>query len=238
MTAKSRARPLTIPAAVPASVGAIPASLQGYQQPAVSLNRVATPSGQFIEVLGDAERVFYEGQRQNYQIQNKFTNTSDLLDLDRLLFLELLIYRASSWIGRGQDYDGIPLSDSTETAQRRSLKETSALISTIKNDLGLTKSQRDKDAYSSVGTYITQLKMRAKEFGIHRQKQLATAITLNKQLFAILGAYDRSDEVERKKIGFQDADEILSWIRDVMRPEFDAVDEFFVANTQRYWTDS
>ena len=214
--------------------------MQGnYQQPVVvNLNRVATPSGQHIEVLGDAERDFYEGQRKAYMAQNLFTNTSDLLDLDRLVFLELLIYRATSWIGAGQDYEGLRLSDAGETAQRRSLKETSSLISVIKNDLGLTKSQRDKDAYSSVGTYITQLKQRAKEFGVHRQKQLATGITLNKQLFAILGAYDRSDEIERKKIGFENADEILEWIRTVMIPEFDAVDAYFIEHTQKYWTDS
>jgi hypothetical protein len=209
-----------------------------YQQPVVvNLNRVATPSGQYIEVLGDAERDFYEGQRKAYMAQNLFTNTSDLMDLDRLIFLELLIYRATSWIGAGRDYDGLPLSDSGETAQRRSLKETSALISVIKNDLGLTKSQRDKDAYSSVGTYITQLKQRAKEFGVHRERQVATGITLCKQLFAILGAYDRSDEVERRKIGFENADEILEWIRTVMVIEFDAIDTAFINGTQRYWTD-
>jgi hypothetical protein len=130
------------------------------------------------------------------------------------------------------------LSDAGETAQRRSLKETSSLISVIKNDLGLTKSQRDKDAYSSVGTYITQLKQRAKEFGVHREKQVSTGITLCKQLFAILGAYDRSDEIERKKIGFENADEILEWIRNVMVTEFDAIDTAFITGTQRYWSDS
>jgi len=209
-----------------------------YQQPVVvNLNRVATPSGQYIEVLGDAERDFYEGQRKAYMAQNLFTNTSDLLDLDRLVFLELLIYRATSWLGSGQDYDGLRLSDSAETAQRRALKETSTLISVIKNDLSLTKSQRDKDAYSSVGTYITTLKQRAKEFGIHREKQVATGITLCKQLFAIVGAYDRSDEVERRKIGFENADEILAWIREIMVPEFDAIDAAFISGTQKYWTD-
>ena len=226
--------------AVPSAASVIPAAMQANYQPptAVGLHQVITPSGQYIEVLGDAERDFYEGQRKAYMAQNLFTNTSDLMDLDRLIVLEVLIYRATSWIGRGQDYDGLPLSDSAETAQRRSLKETSTLISVIKNDLGLTKLQRDKDAYSSVGTYITQLKARAREFGIHREKQVATGITLNKQLFAIIGAYDRSDEVERKKIGFENADEILDWIRTVMIPEFDAVDAHFIEHTQKYWTDS
>lgn len=215
----------------------IPAGMQAsYPNPSVNY-RVDTPSGQVIEVLGVAEHDFYEGQRTAYMAQNKFTNTSDLLDLDRLLFLELLIYRATNWVGRGQDYDGIPLSERDETAQRRSLKESSVLISVIKNDLGLTRSQRDKAAYASVGTYIQELKQRAKEFGIHREKQVSTGITLCKQLFAIIGAYDRSDEVERRKIGFEDANEILAWVREVMFVEFEQIDKDFIAGTQRYWTD-
>jgi len=215
----------------------IPASMQVGYQPPPSLFDVTTPSGQSIEVLCEAERDFYRGQQASYMAQNKFTNTSDLLDLDRLIFLELLIYRATSWIGRGQDYDGMTLTVTAEVAQRRSLKETSALISVIKNDLGLTKSQRDRDAYESVGAYITQLKQRARSFGVHREKQVATGITLCKQLFAIIGAYDRSDEVEKRKIGFENAGEILDWVREIMIPEFDAVDAAFINSTQRYWNE-
>lgn len=214
--------------------------MQANYQPGavVNLHQVDTPSGQSIEVLGQAERDFYVSQRTAYMAQNKFTNTSDLLDLDRLLFLELLIYRATNWIGRGKDYDGITLSDRDEVAQRRALKENSTLISVIKNDLGLTRTQRDRAAYESVGTYITLLKQRAKEFGVHREKQVATAITLAKQLFAIVGAYDRSDEAERRKIGFENADEILDWVREVMVSEFDQLDHDFVQKTQKYWTTS
>jgi hypothetical protein len=216
----------------------IPAGLAGGYPLVPSLYQVDTPSGQCIEVLGQPERDFYASQREAYMTQNKFTNASDLLDLDRLLFLELLIYRATNWLGRGQDYDGMALSDREEVAQRRSLKENSTLISVIKNDLGLTRNQRDRAAYESVGTYITLLKQRAKEFGVHRERQLATSITLCKQLFAILGAYDRSDEAERHKIGFEDADEILDWVREVMYPEFEQVDQHFITNVQRYWTTS
>ena len=222
--------------AVPTSTAVVPAGMQSSFQP-INLNQVVTPSGQSIEVLGDAERDFYAGQVSAYMAQNKFTNTSDLLDLDRLIFLELLVYRATSWIGRGQDYEGNPLTDRDEIAQRRSLKETSTLISVIKNDLGLTRSQRDKAAYESVGTYITLLKQRAKEFGVHREKQVSTAITLCKQLFSIVGAYDRSDEVERRKIGFEDEAEIVDWVRTVMAPEFDKIDADFINGSQRYWTD-
>lgn len=202
-----------------------------------SAQRVATPSGQHIEVRGDAERLFYEGQSRKYLVENRFTNASDLLDLDRLVFLELLIYRASVWLGRGQDYDGTLLGDRAEQDARRSLKENSALISTIKNDLGMTKSQRDKAQFENAGSYITQLKQRAKEFGVHREQQLDRALVMINQLFSIVGAFDRSNEFERKKIGFESEAEILDWVREVMRPEYEAVDKHFVQHTQRYWTD-
>lgn len=217
--------------------GMVPGYMPAPLQPPIGLFQVDTPSGQAIEVLGDSERDFYVGQCLAYITENRFTNASDLLDLDRLIFLELLVYRATSWLGRGQDYDGVPLSDRDDVAQRRSLRDNSSLISVIKNDLGMTRSQRDKAAYESVGAYITQLKQRAKDFGVHRESQVSTGITLCKQLFSIVGAFDRSDEVERHKIGFDNAEEILDWIRDIMLPEFDKLDNDFINVKQKYWSD-
>lgn len=199
------------------------------------LQKVTTPSGQTIEVMGDPERAFYEGQRDRYLAENAFTVTSDLLDMDRLLFLELLIYRATNWLGAGKDYYGDLLSPSQEADSRRSIKENSALISTVKNDLGLTKSQRDKAQFESVGTYITELKARAREHGVKREKELGKALTLINELFAIVGAFDRADTVERHKLGFDDAEEILDWIRTVMQPEFRRIDDYFRNHQQRFW---
>lgn len=221
--------------AIPSPV--MPAGLAGSAVAPPALQAVKTPSGQTIEVLCLAERLFYEGQAARYQSENKFSNTSDLLDLDRLVFLELLIFRASSWLGREQDYNGELLTDRAVADNRRALRENSVLISDVKADLGLTRAARDKADYASVGAYITSLKQRAKEFGVHRERQLVKGITLCQQLFSIVGAFDRSDGIERVKIGFATETDILDWIRTVMRPEFDEVDAHFVAHTQRYWTD-
>lgn len=193
---------------------------------------VTTPSGQQTFVLGNAEEHFYVTQSQKYLDDYAYTNVSDLLDLDRLLFLELQAFRLSQWLGTGRDYDGV-LVDSS--AQRRALKEASELISKVKNDLGMTKSQRDKEREASISAYLTTLKQRAKEFGVHREKQLIKGITLCQQLFSIIGAFDRADSVERDKLGFTSEAEIIEWVRTVMRPEFDAVDTHFRANKQRYW---
>jgi hypothetical protein len=199
--------------------------------------RVATPSGQTIEVLGAGEEAFYSGQAKAYQDENAFTNNSDLLDLDRLVFLELIVYRMTAWLGRGIDYDGM---DVDRRECQRTLKETSDLISKVKSDLGLTKAARDKAQYEDVGTYLVQLKQRAREFGVHREKQLGKALGLTKQLFSIIGSYDRSDEIERDKLGFRTDADIVQWIRDVYMPQFNAVDEHFRnrKDGQRYWARS
>jgi hypothetical protein len=51
----------------------------------------------------------------------------------------------------------------------------------------------------------------------------------------IIGAFDRSDEEERRKLGFEDEKEIVAWVRSTMLPEYHALDEFFRENEQRYW---
>lgn len=193
---------------------------------------VTTPAGHRLKVLGDIEREFYEGKAQHYTDENEFTNASDLLDLDRLLFYELTIFRVTYWLAQDTDYDGFAID---VTKLQRNLKDTADQLSKVKNDLGLTKSARDKAQAEDVGTYITELKQRAREFGIHREKQLGKGIELCKQLFSIVGAFDRADAIERGKLGFEDEAAVLEWIRDTMKPEFDAVDDYFRINQQTYW---
>lgn len=207
-------------------------SSTGLVQSVMNPVEVKTPSGQIIRVLGDIEREFYEGKAQHYTDENEFTNASDLLDLDRLLFYELAIFRATYWLAQGTDYDGFAVN---VPALQKNLKETSDQLSRVKTDLGLTKSARDKATAEDVGTYIKELKQRAREFGVHRETQLGKGIELCKQLFSIVGAFDRADDVEKAKLGFEDADAVLEWIRDTMKPEFDEVDEYFRTNHQKYW---
>lgn len=199
--------------------------------------KVITPSGQTLEVLGPGEAAFYVGQAKRYQDENAFRNTSDLLDLDRLVFYELRIFRMSLWLGSGVDYDGGPVDT---RACQVILKETSGLASSVKNDLGLTKSVRDKSTQQDVADYLENLRIRAAEFGVLREKQSAKSIELIKQLFAIVAAFDRSDEVERGKLGFKDSEAVLDWVRTMMKPEFDALDAHFRSKPggQRYWVRS
>lgn len=109
------------------------------------------------------------------------------------------------------------------------------MISTIQNDLGLTKAQRDKDQHESIGSYINDLKVRAKAFGIMREKQLGKALEWTKELFSIAGAYRRANDAERKKLGFESAEDIVDWILEVFKPEFDEIDKYFRENDQKNW---
>lgn len=198
------------------------------------LTTVKTVSGFEIEVMGVNEARYYVDQMAKYLNENAFTAVTDLADLDRLLFLELLIFRWTGWLSSGKDYDGY-LTQSQEDQVRKNIKEVGPQISTIKNDLGLTKSQRDKEAFESVGQYINDLKARAKEHGVRREKQLTTGIALTKELFSLISTYDRSNALERTKIGLESPEDILDWVRGHMMPTFNEVDEYFRKNQQRTW---
>lgn len=196
---------------------------------------VVTLSGQTIEVLDKNEQQFYEEAMSRYLSQNKFTESSDLRTLERLLGQELLCFRWQKELAQGFDQFGVAHVWVDVDRLRKSIKETLPGISDMQKDLGLTKSQRDKQAFESVGTYITELQVRAKEFGYHREKQLGKAMELINELFAHVGAFDRSNEEERKKIGFKTEKDLIKWIIEYMKPEYDKVDEYFQNNQQKHW---
>lgn len=201
----------------------------------VTLRRVQTNTGSTFEVQGDAERDFWRNQKKKYEDEHKFTAATDHADLDRLLFLELMNYRATVWLSSGRNYFGEILTPVEVNECRKVIRENSPLISTIKNDLGLTKNQRDREQFESVGRYINDLKARAREHGVKREKELTKALCLVKELFSLVGTFDRSDEVERQKLGLESEADILDWVRTRMKPEFDQIDAYFRQNHQKFW---
>lgn len=198
-------------------------------------HRVTSIGGQVLDLQTADEKKYYESARDKYLSENKFTHASDLRGLDRLLLLEVQVQRWQWQLAAGVDYDLNFLDAREEAALQKSLKETSAMISNIQMDLGLTKLQRDKEQADSVGAYLVQLKQRAKEMGVMREKQLGKALELTKELFNLVGAYQRSNEAERRKLGFESPEDILDWVTEVMKPSFDEVDEHFRKNQQRFW---
>lgn len=196
---------------------------------------VTTLAGNALELQTEIEAKFYNEAKERYLSENTFTVASDLRALDRLIFFETLVYRWTYALASGITSDGDYLNAGQSDQLRKNLKETAPMIAQIQNDLGLTKSQRQQEQAESIGAYIKQLKIAAKQHGVRREKQLGKAIELTKELFSLCGTYQRSNEAERLKLGFESADDIVEWVMGHMKPEFDAVDEHFRAHQQRFW---
>lgn len=195
--------------------------------------KVKLVSGKTFDVITRLEADWFNETRDAYRDQTKFTEITDLRDLDRLLIFELHIFRWTQWLAAGEDYEG-DLVDESEI--RKNLREFSAEVTKIKDSMGLNKKARDSAAAEgNFAAWIADLKHRAKQFGIHREHQLTRTLTLWNELASIVRSYDRSDEEERRKNGFETEAEIVDWLRNVALPEYDAIDEHFRANTQKYW---
>lgn len=193
-------------------------------------------SGKTLPVLTEEERDWFNQSRDTYVEQTHFTEHTDLMDLDRLLALELMIYRWTYWLASGVDYNENVVEE--ETIQRN-IKLYSDQIIKIKESMGLTKKARDDRAKGdNFADYLNDLKLRAKEFGIHRERQLDKALELLNELFAVVGSFERSDKEEREKMGFPDEASIVGWIVDVAKPEYEEIDQYFRKNSQRYWVKS
>lgn len=195
--------------------------------------KVKLVSGRIINVLTQAEKSWFESSRDLYLQQTRFTENTDKMDLDRLLSLELMVYRWTNHLASGLDYEDQAID---ESSLQRDLKLYSDQITKVKESMGLTKKARDDKAkQGNFADYLTELKSRAKEFGLHREEQLDKALELFNELSAVVQSFDRADTEEREKMGFRDADEVLKWIRDTALPEYRAVDDYFRANQHRYW---
>lgn len=191
---------------------------------------VTCPSGATIKVLSDGEKEYYEQIATRYQADNIFQNITDYQELDRLLIMELMVYRWSQWLSEERDYAG-ELVNVDEI--RKNIIENSKEIRLVKKALGLDKATRDKESAESVGEFIHQLKLRAKEFGIMRNEQAVSAITMWKELIGIITFYHNSTPEERKEFN-RTSDDIMQWILD-QNEQFEKIDEEFRAGSQQFW---
>jgi hypothetical protein len=195
--------------------------------------KVALCSGEELEVLTETEHRWFNANRDAYLSQTKFSENTDIQDLDRLLVLELLSFRWSQHLAMERDYENQPVE---LDGLRKQLKEQATAITALKTSLGLdNKSRRAALNEGDFATWFADAKRRARIFGIHRENQLQRALVLMNELSGIVGAYDRSDEEERKKLGFENESAIVAWVREFMLPEFHKVDQYFVENEQKFW---
>jgi hypothetical protein len=190
-------------------------------------------SGEKLQVQTKMEQRQFNNSKAKYKHETKFTEATDLQDLDRLLVAELMLFRWHQHLTAGFDYERNPVDDER---LRRNIKDQSETINRLKMSMGLNKAARN--ALLDQGNFADlweDLRKKAKAFGIHRENQLRKALVLMNQLSANVGSFDRADAHERKKLGFETEADIVAWIRDTMLPEYRQVDEHFRANEQKMW---
>lgn len=212
-----------------------PTIVQGAGPPAIyAPSEVTLVSGDKASVLTVEEADYFNRARDAYLEQTRFTDQTDLADLDRLLTLELLIFRWRQFLFCGYDYHGDEIEDEAKLVDK--VKYYSDQINKLKDSMSLNKKARDDAANEgSFALKYADLRAKAKIFGIHRVKQLQQALTLMEQLSTIVSSFDRSDEEERRKLGFEDEAEIVAWVRNIALPEYRQLDAFFREHEQRYW---
>lgn len=190
---------------------------------------VVSPSGAKVFLMTLEEGEHYNRIKDRYMKDNSFKNISDLLELDRILTFEVAAYRASLWLTAGEDYKGRKINAND---LQKSLDIFSREIRGIKKDLGIDKSTRDRDQGESVAEYVKKLGIRAKEFGIARNKQAVKAITVLMELRALVTLYENSTEAERKLFNAEFED-IIGWLKERFK-EFDEIDRD-LRKEQQYW---
>lgn len=189
---------------------------------------ISTPSGAEMALLSDEEADFYNKIANQYQEHNKFKNISDLLELDRVLNLEVLCFRQSRWVLQERDYDGNPIGKDLQ----KNIKELSREIRDIKSGLGIDKKTRDAGQGDTFADRWSNILTRAKEFTYMRNEQVIKAIDLWKELQAKITLYKNCNDIERTEFECHIGD-IINWL-DEKFEEFDEIDAAF-QKSQQYW---
>lgn len=187
-------------------------------------------SGASFDVWGDHEAKWWDDNLEAYLDSYQFENVADLQDLDRLLAMELVSYRYANWLLRGKDYEGLLFE---EKQVRESKDKVDKEIRLLKAHMGLARKARIESEQQSVADYLKRLLARAREFGVHRDEQISSAIDLFMELRSMIGLHDRTDEEERAHLGVTEG-QIIEWLRDEAIPKFDAIDDAFRKN-QTLW---
>jgi len=189
---------------------------------------VVGASGAIFEVIHESERDYWNQARERYLEQYRFDNISDLQDLDKVILGETLSFRWGSWLAREADYDGRSIEEVADKfkKQKNDLDRETRIL---KEGMGLNRAHRQDSEQQSVADYLENLLKKAKEFGVHRDTQIAKAQDLLHEIFTLVGLWKRGDEEERAHLRAT-PEEILNWIDTVARSEYEAIDDAFRKN--------
>ena len=217
-----------MPPKVPNFTGIEDDELDEIMESSHEMVMITTPSGAEMALLSQEEADFYNKIADQYQEHNKFKNISDLLELDRVLNLEVLCFRQSRWVLQESDYDGNPIGKDLQ----KNIKELSKEIRDIKSGLGIDKRTRDAGQGETFADRWENLTRRAKEFGYMRNEQVIKAIDNWKELQAKVTLYKNSTDVERTEFDMH-VEDIMLWLAEKF-DEFDEIDAAF-RKSQAYW---
>lgn len=196
---------------------------------------VTMPSGAVFKVLTQDEADYLTDRAARYLDANHFVATSniaDLQDIDRMLIFELLCFRLGLFLGRGRDYEDQPIEAQT---LRKSLTDMSGELRMLKARLQIDKTSRDRArGADSVAAYLENLRRRAKEFGVHRETQLAKALELMNDLVAFRTTMTNADDEEKRELHVTEKD-FWEWLDGRLIPQFQAIDEYFRTHAQKFW---
>jgi hypothetical protein len=193
--------------------------------------KVEGPSGAIYEVIHPLEKDYWNTTVKKYLSDYRFTNISDLQDLDRVVVQELMSYRYNQWVALEKDYwdEAIDVKEIN-----RQIVEISKELRQLKKALGIDKVSREKDQGDSVAAYIESLRRRAHEFGVMRNEQSVKAITLFQELISLVIFYEQCTPDERKSEHIE-LEDIFEWIKTQAIPEFEEIDKKFRETQQKYW---
>lgn len=195
------------------------------------LKPIMLPSGGMFWAY-DREVAYFNERVKKYLKDNHFSNMADLATLDQVLMLEMLVWRWTTWVSQQKDYWDEPIN---EAGTAKSIKEISGELRQLKTSLGIDKVSRDKQrGEDSVVKYIENLRLRAREFGINREKQLDVALELFNEVKARITLYFNCTPDERQELECT-AEQLMEWLRDDVIPTYNKVDEHFRQNKQRLW---
>lgn len=199
-------------------------------QPVKEIN-VVGPAGGAFTVMTQGEDKSFKDLCSRYTSDNLFQNVSDLQDLERIIYMEVLSLRYAKWISTESDYYGDPV-DAKALASM--IKDFSMELRQLKKAVGIDKPTRQREAGETLADYIEHLQKRAAAYGIRRQNQLTAALTLFNELTAKMTLHDNCTDSERKEQSSRPED-IMAWIRDEAIPEYREIDTYFVDHEQKNW---
>lgn len=192
---------------------------------------VSLPSGATFYVLTSDEADYLNERVTRYLTDNHFVNVSDFQDIDKMVVFELLMHRWSLWLSRGIDYYGEEVDQKVFAQQVASY---SAELRQLKKNLGIDKVARDRiRGDDSIGAYLDALRLRAREFGVTRNKQFDHVIEAFQRLSAMVTFFDNCTPEERRENRVTQ-DDMFEVLRDEIS-SFNLIDEEFRSTQQSLW---